>query len=141
MRLLAAHSGCQRKGLGVSALGLPSLRDGLLEPLGIPATRRVGKESGTRVSAQLGHADVAVTAKHYAAWCGGAEYRDPLQGRTSCPRTCGRASRPISIPLTSTQEGVDSEEDVDTNLREIAAVGGSGGWTRTNDLRLMKPPL
>jgi integrase len=27
------------------------------------------------VSAQLGHADVAVTAKHYAAWCGGDEYR------------------------------------------------------------------
>jgi integrase len=31
------------------------------------------------VSEQLGHADVAVTAKHYARWIGGAEYREPLQ--------------------------------------------------------------
>ena len=29
------------------------------------------------VSQQLGHADVAVTAKHYAKWCGG-QYRAPL---------------------------------------------------------------
>jgi len=26
---------------------------------------------------QLGHADVSVTAKHYARWCGGKEYRAP----------------------------------------------------------------
>ena len=38
------------------------------------------------MSAQLGHADVAVTAKHYARWCGGAEYRDPLRvARTELP--------------------------------------------------------
>lgn len=30
------------------------------------------------ISAQLGHADVAVTAKHYARWTGGGEYRNPL---------------------------------------------------------------
>ena len=31
------------------------------------------------VSAQLGHANVSVTAEHYARWCGGEEtYRDPM---------------------------------------------------------------
>jgi len=33
------------------------------------------------VSAQLGHADVAVTARHYAKWIGGDVYRAPLQLR------------------------------------------------------------
>ncbi len=30
------------------------------------------------VSQQLGHADVAVTARHYARWCGGDVYREPM---------------------------------------------------------------
>jgi integrase len=30
------------------------------------------------VSNQLGHADVAITARHYAQWCGGDEYRPPI---------------------------------------------------------------
>jgi integrase len=33
------------------------------------------------VSAQLGHADVAVTARHYAKWIGGDVYREPFQLR------------------------------------------------------------
>jgi integrase len=33
------------------------------------------------VSSQLGHADVAVTARHYAKWIGGDVYRAPLQLR------------------------------------------------------------
>ena len=31
------------------------------------------------VSAQLGHSDVAVTARHYARWVGGPEYREPAR--------------------------------------------------------------
>ena len=31
------------------------------------------------VSAQLGHSDVATTARHYARWCGGSAYRRPLE--------------------------------------------------------------
>ena len=31
------------------------------------------------VSQQLGHADVAVTARHYARWVGGDQYREPLR--------------------------------------------------------------
>ena len=30
------------------------------------------------VSKELGHADIAVTARHYARWCGGDVYRDPM---------------------------------------------------------------
>jgi len=30
------------------------------------------------VSKQLGHADVAVTARHYARWAGGDSYRAPM---------------------------------------------------------------
>ena len=30
------------------------------------------------VSLQLGHSDVAVTARHYARWCGDDVYRDPI---------------------------------------------------------------
>ncbi len=30
------------------------------------------------VSAQLGHADLSTTARHYAKWCGDAEYNDPM---------------------------------------------------------------
>jgi integrase len=31
------------------------------------------------VSQQLGHADVAVTARHYARWCGGDGYREAMR--------------------------------------------------------------
>ena len=31
------------------------------------------------VSQQLGHSDVAVTARHYARWVGGMEYREPME--------------------------------------------------------------
>jgi hypothetical protein len=30
------------------------------------------------VSKQLGHADVAVTARHYSKWAGGDAYREPI---------------------------------------------------------------
>ena len=60
------------------------------------------------VSHQLGHADVAVTAKHYARWCGGAEYREPMRLRmyevladflARLPK-----ERPQSDPTASTAE-------------------------------------
>ena len=31
------------------------------------------------VSKQLGHSTVAITARHYARWCGGDDYRDPVR--------------------------------------------------------------
>ena len=31
------------------------------------------------VSAQLGHADISVTARHYARWAGGDEFQAPIE--------------------------------------------------------------
>ena len=36
------------------------------------------ERQGGYVSQQLGHSDVATTARHYARWCGGNEYWEPL---------------------------------------------------------------
>jgi hypothetical protein len=33
------------------------------------------------ISRQLGHADVAVTARHYVRWTGGDTYREPMRLR------------------------------------------------------------
>ncbi len=30
------------------------------------------------MSFQIGHSDVAATARHYARWCGGDSYRPPI---------------------------------------------------------------
>jgi len=50
------------------------------------------------VSAQLGHADVAITARHYARWCGGDEYRPPIppsgRGGARRPARAAREGRP-----------------------------------------------
>ena len=48
------------------------------------------------VSMQLGHADVAVTARHYARWCGGDSYRQPMQ------RADGEAPPDLLTRLTLT---------------------------------------
>ena len=96
------------------------------------------------VSTQLGHADVAVTAKHYARWCGGAKYRRPLvpEAHELPADLLARIAPSYHDFSTSSQDsGVDdlavgAEERSNSN-----SIVGSGGWTRTNDLRLMKPSL
>lgn len=68
------------------------------------------------VSKQLGHADVAVTAKHYSKWCGGDEYRDPvrlLPGEVPADLLARIAlvcegRHPNSDPTTGTAEGTSS---------------------------------
>ena len=53
------------------------------------------------VSRQLGHADVAVTARHYARWVGGDEYRLPLAlepGEVPADLIARAADRPESDP-------------------------------------------
>ena len=62
---------CTRAGIGHRAL--KDLRDTYASHL-LSAGVQLGY-----VSAQLGHADVAVTARHYARWAGGDLYRQPLQ--------------------------------------------------------------
>jgi integrase len=60
---------CKRADIGARAL--KDLRDTFASQL-LSAGIQLGY-----VSQQLGHADVAVTAHHYARWCGGDVYREP----------------------------------------------------------------
>jgi len=62
---------CKRAGIGNRAL--KDLRDTYACWL-LTAGVQLGY-----VSQQLGHSDVAVTARHYARWVGGMEYREPMQ--------------------------------------------------------------
>ena len=63
------------------------------------------------VSQQLGHADVAVTARHYARWVGGAEYREAIQLKEGeLPAdVLARLDRPQTDP---TPEAAEAQEAV-----------------------------
>lgn len=63
----------QRSKLGT--VRFKDLRDTFASPL-LTAGVQLGY-----ISRQLGHADVAVTAQHYARWVAGSEYRDPMARR------------------------------------------------------------
>jgi integrase len=65
---------CRRAGIGES-YSPHDLRDTFASHL-ISAGVQLGY-----VSEQLGHADLAITAKHYARWCHGDDYRRPLEVR------------------------------------------------------------
>ena len=62
------------------------------------------------VSRQLGHSDVAVTARHYAKWCGGDEYRDPVRlGAGELPAdVLAKVAESHQSPTTSGAEALDS---------------------------------
>jgi integrase len=65
------------------------------------------------VSHQLGHADVAVTARHYARWTGGDDYREPvrlLPGELPADLLARLAlkSDPTVTPLDETAEGAET---------------------------------
>ena len=69
--------------------------------------------NAAEASHQLGHADVAVTARHYARWTGGDEYRDPvrlLPGEVPADLLARLAlkSDPTSDPTRTTAEGAES---------------------------------
>ncbi len=69
---------CQRADVGHRAL--KDLRDTYASQL-LTAGVQLGY-----VSRQLGHASVVTTSNHYARWCGGAEYREPISpGRGELP--------------------------------------------------------
>jgi len=62
--------GGRREGAGRKPLSLTKLRS--------RAVLTAGVQLGY-ISEQLGHANVAVTAQHYARWAGGKAYRRPLE--------------------------------------------------------------
>ena len=83
------------------------------------------------ISRQLGHADVGVTARHYARWCGDDGYREPL-------RWCRARCRPICSLGWSTHISHISSERGGAQPREFN--GGPPG-TRTRNQRVKSPLL
>ena len=93
------------------------------------------------VSRQLGHAKPTVTADHYAKWVGGDDYIEPqrLEDGEVPADLLARISPEIAHRwLTPDNRSAESEGE---NARRFGGLAGSGGQTRTADLRLMKPPL
>ena len=98
--------------------------------------------------AKLGHAEVTTTARHYARWVGGDEYAEPVRPLPGeLPADLLARIAPEKSPQSphTTRSGVTSPEvghsEAVDNPGEKGVPGGGGGWTRTSDLRLMKPPL
>ena len=90
------------------------------------------------VSQQLGHADVAVTARHYARWAGGESYRAPMPLRigevpADLLARLGRKS-PQSPPTRRPDESDGLEES-----SEFPGVSGGPPGTRTLDQRVKSP--
>jgi hypothetical protein len=92
------------------------------------------------VSHQLGHADVTTTVRHYAKWIEAAEYREPMVLELGEVPADFLARLPRNSPQSPHTEA-EVTNDYRGEISIPADSRGSGGWTRTNDLRLMKPPL
>ena len=71
------------------------------------------------VSSQLGHADVAVTARHYARWIEGDRYRQPMvmEGDEVPADLLARLGDPTSDP--STHSSVDLETEKAPQVRAM----------------------
>ena len=88
---------------------------------------------------QLGHSEITTTARHYAKWIDADEYREPI------PLLPGEVPADLIARISGaesprTPHEADSTEVTDSdNVHGHEDLRGSGGWTRTNDLRLMKP--
>ena len=83
------------------------------------------------VSAQLGHADVAITAKHYARWIEADEYREPLQvraGEVPADLLARLDEQSPHTPPTWLDAGLGTDEghDVSTDV-------SSGTWRARHD--------
>ena len=62
------------------------------------------------MSAQLGHATVAVTASHYARWCAGDVYREPmplLPGEDQVRESPDRLSTDRGFGILERETGVE----------------------------------
>jgi integrase len=88
------------------------------------------------VSRQIGHADVAVTAKHYARWVAGDDYRDPMARQTGeLPADF------LARLLTNCSHDTDARHDGAAKLVEMRGVRGGPPGTRTLDHRVKSPVL
>ncbi len=97
---------CRRARIGHRAL--KDLRDTFASQL-LTAGVQLGY-----VSMQLGHADLQVTTRHYARWCGGDDYRQPMAlepGEVPADLLARIAPElPTSSPQRETAEGSVSEK-------------------------------
>ncbi len=89
------------------------------------------------VSAQLGHADVAVTAHHYARWIEDDHYREPMRiepGEVPAD-LLARLSDPNVTPLAAGHPGDDPRPDAQVSdiSVELRGLGGGRGRARTAD--------
>ena len=98
------------------------------------------------VSRQLGHADVAITARHYARWCGDDSYREPMALRAGEHPADFLARLVPESPHKSPQLGNQPKIHFPDPIKKTAQVyetravsSGSGGGIRTPDLRVMSP--
>ena len=91
------------------------------------------------VSRQLGHSKPTVTADHYAKWCGGDDYRNPLAPRDGELPADLLARIPAESPSYSRHSGDPTRLGVgreDQNPSGIEGVGGADERIRTADLRI-----
>ncbi len=88
------------------------------------------------VSRQLGHADLNVTTDHYARWCGGDEYREPMRlGPGELPADLLARVAPevtsesphLGAEMTQSRERVT---DANTENRDRITPYGAGGVER-----------
>jgi integrase len=102
---------CKQADLGTA--NLKDLRDTFASQL-LTAGVQLGY-----VSQQLGHADVGVTAKHYARWCGGDLYREPMQlGPGEVPADLiARLESPQSHPTQLSAQGRRNRQSESKNPR------------------------
>ena len=87
------------------------------------------------VKEQMGHSSIQVTVDIYGHLIPGANvsFVDTLD------------ARPKAEPETTSQQNATpaqlTESDLDTEVSQVIDSIGGGGWTRTNDLRIMRPSL
>jgi integrase len=117
---------------GLSGIAYKDLRDSFASWL-ITAGVTLGY-----ISRQLGHANLAITAKHYARWAGGDEYREPHRLAPGEVPADLLARIPAGVPRhVPQQEGLEEGRiEVPEEIRGVEGDGvepGHGGayWART----------
>ena len=87
------------------------------------------------VKEQMGHSSIQVTVDTYGHLIPGASvsFIDRLD---SVP-----AEEQKTTPQQSATPAQPREMEVPPDLRQVVEGIGGGGWTRTNDLRIMRPSL
>ncbi len=81
------------------------------------------------LSAQLGHADVGITARHYARWCGTDTYRVPM------PLYPGEVPADLMARLESPESPPTFDAASDAHLATPREHGGSWRAQQGSNLR------